>query len=162
TGPPRAYPAIGRIEGFRDAFTRNDIPVPELLIRAQSFSNEFAFTETTRLCSSPERPTAIVIGGMAMLAGAIRGLRSCGLRIGGDISLIAGSESDRAELASPPITAISWDFEALGRFCAETLVARMKHDDQGERKILILPTSVVLRSSCAPVTQQNYTASGLE
>lgn len=151
TGKPRAFPALGRIEGFLDSYRRAGIEPPQDLIRAESFSSEFGFTETSYLAGLQQRPTAIIAGGMGMLPGVLRGLKLAGLRVGTDISVIAGCDSDLAELSSPAITSISWDFAAAGRFCAETLMHRIRNGTRDAPKCLMLPTQLILRGSCGSV-----------
>ncbi|WP_114947816.1 LacI family DNA-binding transcriptional regulator [Microvirga calopogonii] len=148
TGKPRAYPGRGRIEGFRDAYRKAGLVPPEDLIRARSFSSEFGFTETSYLIDLPAPPTAIIAGGMAMLPGVLRALRLGGLRTGNDMSVIAGCDSDLAELAAPAITAISWDFAAAGRFCAEMLIQRIENASLDPPRCLTLPSMLILRESC--------------
>jgi LacI family transcriptional regulator len=148
TGRPRAYPARGRIEGFREAFRRAGLELPEDLIRARSFSSEFAFTETSYLMSLAARPTAIIAGGMAMLPGVLQSLRLSRLAIGADVAVIAGCDSDLAELAAPAITAISWDFAAAGRYCAEMLLQRIQGEAPEAPRCLTLPAMLILRDSC--------------
>lgn len=151
TGAPHAFPATGRIRGFHDAFEKRGLEVPEDLVRAVSFSSDFAFSETSYLCTSANRPTAFITGGMAMLPGVLRALKLADITVGRDVSVVAGCDSDLAELANPPITALSWDFVASGRYCAELLLRRISGSEQGGPRCLILPTTLVLRNSCAPL-----------
>ena len=69
--------------------------------------------------------------------------------MGNGISVVAGSDSDLAELHTPPITAIAWDLAAMGRHAATMLLERMRgiERDRG----LTVPTELIIRGSTRPV-----------
>jgi len=157
TGLPVTYPARARVEGYRKALGNAGLVPDESLIRLGSFRGEFAYAQTIALMRSQRRPTAIIAGGMAMLPEVLRGLRLSRLAVGNDVSVIAGCDSDLAELSEPAITAISWDFASVGRLWAETLIQRMSEHRLGQpyspRRSLTLPTNLLVRSSCKPITE---------
>ena len=125
-GDPAAYPSRSRIAGYRRVHAQRGVAVDEALIRDHALSNEIAFRETCALLSTADRPTALFVAAMDMLAGTLRALRSNGLQPGRDIDLVAGSDSDLAELGTPPISALSWDRAEMGRHAAEMLLDRIR------------------------------------
>jgi LacI family transcriptional regulator len=148
TGQATVFPARARVEGFLDAYAARSLEADIALIRTGAFTGDFAFTEVSRLLSMRQRPTALIMGGMSMLAGALRALKMAGLSHGQDMSIIAGGDSDLAELASPPITALSWDVGEFGRFCVTTLIERMQGRRDSAPMTMVLPTTLLLRGSC--------------
>lgn len=148
TGEPTSLPASGRIAGYRAAFAAAGLPPPARLIRTRSFSAGFGFEETMALLAEPLPPTAIIAGGMGMLAGVLRALRQAGRAVGREVSVI-GSESDLAELVTPGITAIDWDLRAMGRDAAGMLLDRIEQRVAGGPRHRMLPTRLILRGSCA-------------
>lgn len=155
TGSAKSYPATGRIEGYNEAFQKAGITPPEGLVRSKSFSGDFAFSETISLVNMEDRPTAIISGGMAMLSGVLRALKTSDLAPGKDISVIAGCDSDLAELYEPGITAVSWDFNEIGLKCAEILTERMSVDETyPESRKIVLPSILVLRRSCTTAPEK--------
>ncbi len=149
TGPIGVFPATERVEGYHDAYKQvGRTPDPDM-IRARSFSDEVSFIEVANLLSLPKPPTAIVIGGIAMLVGALRALRSHNLHVPQDISLIAAGDSDLMVLFDPPITTIRWSYAELGRISVRLLLDRIKDPKLPARRIT-LPTEFMIRDSCAP------------
>jgi LacI family transcriptional regulator len=121
------------------------VAVDEALIRDHALSNEIAFRETCALLSTADRPTALFVAAMDMLAGTLRALRSNGLQPGRDIDLVAGSDSDLAELGTPPISALSWDRAEMGRHAAEMLLDRIRDPQPRAPRCVRLPVSLVVR-----------------
>jgi LacI family transcriptional regulator len=86
-----------------------------------------------------------------MLGGCLRALRTMGLAVGDGISVVAGSDSDLAELHTPPVTAIAWDLAAMGRHAATMLLERMRGDEIEGGRGLTVPTELIIRGSSRPV-----------
>ena len=92
--------------------------------------------------------TALVAGNDAMALGALKGLREDGLRVPNDVSVIGFDDLPEAAFFEPPLSSVRGDFPALGRRCADLIVALMEGREPPEAAPL-LPTLSV-RSSTAP------------
>ena len=71
--------------------------------------------------------------------------------MGNGISVVAGSDSDLAELHTPPIAAIAWDLAAMGRHAATMLLERLRGDEIERGRGLTVPTELIIRGSTRPV-----------
>ncbi len=147
-GDPKAFPSRSRIEGFHEAHDEGGAAVEPGLLRERVLSHEDAFRETMALMSLPKRPSALFVAAMDMLGGALRALRALDIEIGRDIAVIAGSDSDLAELYSPAVTAITWDLAEMGRHAATMLLDRMQGNAPPTARALKLPAKLVIRQSC--------------
>ena len=148
-GDPAAYPSRSRIAGYRRAHARHGVEVLEHLIRDHALSNEIAFRETATLLSGDARPTALFVAAVDMLPGTLRAIRGSGLSPGRDVAIVAGSDSDLAELGSPPISALSWDRAEMGRHAAEMLLERIRDPRPRAARCVRLPVSLIVRGSTA-------------
>lgn len=147
-GDTKAYPSRSRVQGFRDAFlAQGAAPVPRLL-RDRVLTPEDAFRETMALMGLTEPPSAIFVAAMDMLGGCIRALRTLRREVGKDVSLVAGVDSELAELYAPPVTAIAWDLAEMGRHAAAMLLQRMAGEVTDAARCLTLPTRLIIRQSC--------------
>jgi LacI family transcriptional regulator len=149
TGNPSTRPARDRIAGFKEASAHLGKRAKESIIRTGGFSAEFGFREASSLLSLAQRPTAIIAGGMGMLAGVLQAIRARGLSIPGDISVIAGADSDLAALATPAVTAIRWSGTDEGRMAVQLLLNRLGNR-KGPVQRVMLSTELIPRASCAP------------
>lgn len=103
--------------------------------------------ETARILSLSDPPTAIIVGGNQLLAGALRAIRATGRHIGTDVSLITCDEIPLVEFHEPPIATVSRDNEAIGATAAQLLLERL---GGAPARRVVLPTTFVARESCAP------------
>jgi LacI family transcriptional regulator, galactose operon repressor len=150
TGRPSMRPARERIAGFKDALAQLGKQGKDGIIRTGGFSAEFGFREASSLLSSPNRPTAIIAGGMALLAGVLQAVRARGLSIPDDVSVIAGADSDLAALTTPAVTAIRWSGTDEGRMAVQLLLNRLGGNRDGPVQRVMLSTELIPRASCAP------------
>ena len=95
-------------------------------------------------------PTAIVAGGIDMLPGVLRALRARRFAIPSDISVVAASDSDLAQLSDPPISVEDWDYAEIGRIAAELVLERIRHGADGEPCCVLVPAEFIPRASCGP------------
>jgi LacI family transcriptional regulator len=148
TGHPSMRPSRERISGFESAMQA--VAQAQSIVRTGGFSSEFGFSETLKLLTSGDRPTAIIAGGMSMLGGVLQAIRSMGLSIPGDISVIAGADTELAALATPPVTAVRWSCVDEGRVAVQLLLSRLKGNRYGPVQRILLSTELVKRESTGP------------
>ena len=150
TGSESVRPAAERVLGYRDAFAQAGVELDPDLIRTRSFTTEFGYRETLVLLSRRPPPTAFIAGGIAMLPGVLRAVRERGLRVPDDVSVIGSCDSDLAELGTPPISVLRWDYVRLGRVAAELLLERLEGDRNGPPRRITVEAELIIRGSCAP------------
>ena len=148
TGNRSLLPAGNRMDGFERAMRAAGLPIRPNSIVTDSFEPKTAFKEAHALLAGPDRPTAILAGGINTLTGVLRATKMLGLSIPGDISVIGSSDSDLAELATPPITVVTWDSAEMGRAVAELVLKRINHPE-AEPQRLTFPSELLVRESCA-------------
>ncbi|MGY8708054.1 substrate-binding domain-containing protein [Bradyrhizobium sp. 18BD] len=146
-GDLKAFPSRSRLEGFREAHTVANVMPDSRLLRGNVLSNEDAYRATASLMSLADPPTALFVAAMDMLGGCLRALRTMNIAVGDGISVVAGSDSDLAELHTPPVTAIAWDLAAMGRHAATLLLERMRGDEIERARGLTVPTELIIRGS---------------
>lgn len=147
TGESAIYPARERVRGYREAFAAKGLEVDPSLIRATSFFGTEGFRHTSSVLAGPEQPTAIIAGGIDLLAGVLRAIRVRGLRIPEDISVVGVGDSELAELYSPPISVARWDQGEIGRSAARLLLSRIAKGPASPPERVLLPTEFVQRDS---------------
>jgi LacI family transcriptional regulator len=149
TGGQRTRAGRERLGGYVDAYkAARKMPLPEML-RLESLSSEYAFSETQALLSMKNPPTAIIAGGNLMLAGVLRATHMLNVRIPRDLSIICSGDTELAELATPPVTAVRWDLGAVGREAAKLLIGRLGGASVSPCARIEVPNEIVLRKSCA-------------
>ena len=100
-----------------------------------------------RLLDRPDRPTALVTGNNLATIGAMSGVRSLGMRIPADLSLVGFDDFEWADFFEPRLTLIAQPVAEIGQQAAFLLMERIA-DPDGARRTLRLKTSLVERESC--------------
>jgi len=142
-------PGHDRVKGYRDELEASGITINEKYIRAGSHLNDHGYQETISLMNATTPPTAIFAGGNQLYMGTISALKTLNLSIPDDVSLIGADEADFSALFSPAITIVNRDMENLGKKAAELLLARINKKIPDDFRKVVLPSEVILRSSCA-------------
>ena len=151
TGGNDIRPGRERLRGYRDAFDRHGVPVPEDLVRAQNLSVDFGFRAASALLQHDAPPTALIAAGNRILVGVLRAVQQAGTRVPEQLSLIGSDKTDLALLYPGPITLIDRDVDEIGRTAARLLLDRLERPrDKGAKRILV-PTRLILGGSCMPV-----------
>ncbi len=143
------HPARDSIAGFKKAHELADLSWDPELVVCNDFWESTAFENTKTLLLSDNPPTAIISGGTMMLPGVLRAVREIGLKVPEDISLIAGYDSELAQLVTPAITAIQKDFSIVGTLGGKLLLQRLDESLIGETRSILVPSSFIERDSCA-------------
>lgn len=148
TGGKKTRAGRERVGGFVDAYRAAHKVLPSDMLRIESLSSEYAFRETQSLMEMTQPPTAVIAGGNLMLAGVLRAAHMRGLVLPRDLSVICSGDTELAELATPPVTAIRWDLAAVGRGAADLLLGRFRGATISDGTRIELPYEIILRQSC--------------
>ena len=146
-------PGHERVRGYCDELEAAGIAIDQSLIRSGSHLTEHGLHETKSMMALSEPPTAIFAGGNHLYIGCLQAVRSLGLKIPEDISVVGADEAEFSALFTPPLTIVNRDMAQLGKKAAELLLSRIENTLSDEPRKLVIPSQVILRSSCASPSQ---------
>jgi LacI family transcriptional regulator len=107
------------------------------------------YDATMRLLSRRELPTAIGIGNLSQMFGALKALREAGAHVPRDVSLISFDEDACLEFLDVSITSVSMPLQQLGAAAVLALMGRI-NGLPGTDVMISDPLVLVERSSTAP------------
>ena len=151
TGAGHILPGRQRVAGFVNAHERRQIPLDRNFIRMGSLQADYGYRETFALLDLPKPPTSIVAAGNQLLEGVLAALKTRGVRIPYDLSVIGFDDTPLAALATPSITVVRRDMVATGHTAAGLLLDRLSGKKVDAPRRVVLATELVLRESTAPV-----------
>jgi LacI family transcriptional regulator len=141
--------AVDRLAGYRAALRTYHIPdLPELVQEGYFFQQD-GYAGATALLDLPEPPTAIFASNDVMAMGVMDAVRTHGLRVPEDISIIGFDDIPQASLIHPALTTINQPLEKMGRVATQKLLDLLKNPQNAADRIE-LPTQLVVRDSCCP------------
>ncbi len=146
TGPLQEDCVSERHAGYREALAAAGSVCDPALTVEGDWSATSGYAAMSAL---PADATAVVAQNDRMAVGLIRAARDRGLRVPEDLSVIGFDDMPLASYFDPPLTTMRQDTFAIGRTCAERLIALLGGAD-GECGPVRLLSELVVRASTAP------------
>ncbi len=140
----RIATAAERLAGYEAALAAAGVSFDAALVRLDVRTSEAAQQATENLFASDHPPTAIFAGRNVNAIGAARALRRLGLARA--VALVGFDDFPMSDLVEPAITVIRQDVAAVGHTAADLLLRRLDGDD-GPRRNVVLPTTLIARGS---------------
>lgn len=120
-----------------------------VLFQHEEHTEAGGYLSTQRLLARPRVPTAIGVGNLNQLFGAMKALREAGASVPGDVSLVSFDEDECLAYLDVPVTSVSMPLEQLGAAAVDALIERVEQGG-GEDVLVGDPLTLVHRSSTAP------------
>lgn len=149
-GPAGSTPGRERLEGFLTAMATAERRVLPAHVERSDFRASGGRRAMERLWAADPRPTAVFVANNLMTLGALQWLRTHGVRIPDEVSIVGFDDHAVAELLDPPLTVIDRPMEDQGATAMALLLDRLDGTAPGAARRVVLPTSLVVRGSSAP------------
>lgn len=141
-----------RLDGYLRAHAEYGVAVaPELISRAD-FRRASAETAANRLLDLPAPPTALFVYCGPMAVGAVKAIRTRGLKMPADLALIVFDDVDWSEAGDPPLSVVAQPAYEMGCRAADLLIRRLDQP-QAPAELVRLPTKFVHRGSCCHLNE---------
>ncbi len=145
-----------RIEGYREAFAKRGLTVPEGFIcyvqeEVEHFSMENGYLTTKKLLESGEDVTAIYAASDTLAIGACRAVLEAGKRIPEDISVAGYDGIELGEYYHPKLTTIKQPVEEMAKKTIRVLLDVIAGRE--EHRQIVLPAKLVVRESTAAIRE---------
>ncbi len=147
-GPDHVLSARARVSGYRKALRAARMAFDESLVQRGDFSVESGEKMMRVLLQQRPTPSAVFCANDEMAIGAIRSLKSAGLKVPEDVSVVGFDDQEFAQIYDPPLTTVH-----IPRFDVGYQAMMMLRDvvtPQHSARSTILPTRLVIRGTCAP------------
>ncbi|BDI28589.1 LacI family transcriptional regulator [Capsulimonas corticalis] len=141
-----------RVRGYRDALQNAGVAANENLIVAVSYQMQSLPQDVSRILALPaaERPTAIFFGNDELALAGIEQIRSLGLSVPDDISVVGFDDITAAATANPPLTTVRQPLGAFGTASIGTLLDHLDCAERAPANLDILPAELIVRQSTGP------------
>ncbi|QGK70063.1 LacI family DNA-binding transcriptional regulator [Allosaccharopolyspora coralli] len=137
-----------RSRGYRQALAERGLEVDEHLEAHDRFGVDGGARAMGWLLSGRELPTAVAVECDEMAFGALRTLRSAGLRVPEDVSVIGFDDQDMAEVFG--LTTVRQPVPEQGNQAALLVLDALETADGRSPSQVTMPTELVIRASTAP------------
>ncbi|MEM8587187.1 MAG: LacI family DNA-binding transcriptional regulator [Pseudomonadota bacterium] len=149
TAPTAIRPGRERVRGYREAMGAAGLGPDDNLIRCDMQTTEYGYQQALELLALTPRPTAILAGGNEILYGAVRAVRTLGLSIPDDLSLVGADDRLLSDLLDPAVTIIERDMREIGRTLGAMLARRLEGPSEAPPRHVTLTSEILMRDSIA-------------
>ena len=149
TAPSRNEAAPARLDGARDALRAAGLDPAALVVALGDGHVSGGAAATERLLDADRGLTAIFAYNDLTAIGAIRALRGRGLGVPRDVSVVGFDDVALAAFADPPLTTVSQQTAAMGRWAVARLLDRLD-GRPAVPETVVLPVHLEVRASTAP------------
>ena len=135
-----------RLRGYREALMKAGIALDQSLVVLEADTGRTSGELTVQLLESADPPTAIFSSNARCSLGIVPALQSLDRS---DVGLISFGDFPLAGSLRPPLTVVDQDPSRLGQVAATRLFERLDRPDRRLKRQIVLPVTLVLRSSCS-------------
>lgn len=147
-GPPSLNISTKRLNGYKAALRKNNIPLDEEIVIAYNLDLDKIRIYVNHLLNLPEPPDAIFCVNDPAAIETIRTIKSRGLRIPEDIAVVGFSNDYASGLMEPALTTVAQPVKEMGVVAAQLLLDQIKSDPcEWKPLIKVLKTELIVRRS---------------
>jgi DNA-binding LacI/PurR family transcriptional regulator len=146
-GPESLDTARRRRRGFIRAVRQAGLDVA---VEAADFEESAGYAAMRALLGAPSPPTAVFVSNINQAVGAMAGVRSVGLRVPDDVSMVGYDDDAVGEYLEAPLTAIAMPLYELGSTAVDALIDQIEGAQPVNLTVRTPPRLVVRGSTAAP------------
>jgi LacI family transcriptional regulator len=138
--------ALDRLDGYESGLRIHHIPKDPSLIYEGTFFQPDGYAGACTLMDIEDPPTAIFASNDVMAMGAMDAVRSRGLRVPEDVSVLGFDDIPQSASVRPALTTVRQPLEQMGRVATQMLLDLLKNAEK-EISRIELPTELIVRGS---------------
>lgn len=152
TGPGYMMCSRARLDGYTTALKEHGIATDPALITEGEFTTSGGYAQAMELLGNPDtRPTAIFAGSDLQAMGVYEAARQYGLSIPDDLSVVGFDDIQTSAFLGPALTTVRQPLREMAGAAARLII---DYDGGASpRRHIVMPTSLVIRSSTRTLTR---------
>lgn len=150
-GRPDVSTARLRHTGYAEALKLNDIPFDPSLVAHIGYTATEDSSAVAMFLSLPDPPTALFAANNFLAVSAIRALRSLGVRVPDDMSVVCFDDFGAAATLDPFLTVARQPAYQFGSLGMQLLIDRIRGAAGDEPRRIVLPSELIVRRSSTPL-----------
>ena len=148
--------ARDRRRGYQDALAAAGIPFEPQLLFETTVDVAGGYQAMQAFLGLGQRPTAVFATNNLTAVGAVKAIREHGLAVPDDIALVAFDDIEHVAILWPFLTVMPQAPETFGAIAAQLLMERINGRSSEQRRVVIIPSDVIVRESCGARLAAHY------
>ncbi len=145
TGVREMRSATDRLAGYRRGLKQVGLPVDERLVVDSDYTEEGGERAMGELLGRPVPIDAVIAASDLSAVGALRALRTAGVRVPRDVAMIGFGDDPDSARHRPPLTTVAQPSVEMGRKLATLMVDAI--EGRPGRQRVLMPTQLVVRAT---------------
>jgi LacI family transcriptional regulator len=150
SGPQGVSTADDRVAGFQKAMTESRLLYDGLVLYG-TYTLTSGYEMAKRVLSLSPQATALFAANNFIAIGALKALRDSGLKVPGDISVVAFDDLPQTWIVEPFLTVAAQPPYEMGCKATQLLLNRIRGEAPSECQEILLPIELIVRHSNGPV-----------
>jgi LacI family transcriptional regulator len=146
-GPGDYLTAKERTEGYSAALEETNISTAPHLVVEGDYTAQGGETAMRKLLELDERPTAVFAANDLMAIGAMKAIKSAGLKVPDDVAVAGFDDIPFAELHAPALTTVVQPTVRMGALAVRMLMERLQGKVSHDTREMILQPTLAIRES---------------
>lgn len=151
TGDLVSQAAALRLEGYKHALKKHNIPLCQEYIFKTDYSRGQARQAVEKLIQMPERPTAVFVASDSMALEVMAVVKEQGKEVPRDLSIVGFDDNPSSLYGPVALTTIRQPLIRMAEESVKELSRLMDSKNKTQINKIVLPTELVIRDSCQPV-----------
>lgn len=153
-GQDYLYISNKRLNGYKDALARFNIPLSEDLVVHCSDFRKDPIEAARHLMKGEEKPDAFFCMNDPIAILLIQALKEWNVRIPEEVSIIGFTNEPSSELIQPSLSTVAQPSHEMGKVAAELFLQQIESKDQFTPVTKMLPTDLIIRNSTRQMISQ--------
>ncbi len=151
TGDLITQAAVQRLEGYKKALKKHNIPLNENYIFKTDYSRGRARQAAEKLIKMVDAPTAVFVASDAMALEVIAVAKESGKEVPRDLSVIGFDDNPSGLYGPVSLTTVRQPLVKMAQESVKELSILMNSKTKTAAKKILLPAELVIRESCLPL-----------
>lgn len=139
-----------RLEGYKAALAKFNLPFDEGLVINSSLSEQGGMEAAQQILSMSEKPDGIFADNDTSAVACMKHLTLAGLRIPQDIAVVGFNNDPISNVIEPNLTTINYPGREMGEVAAATLTNKLDHPASPTLDTIVLRHELIVRASSLP------------
>lgn len=157
---PSGATSSERLVGYRQALESAGIAFDPSLVVVSEAGQEAGYLAMQQLLALSAPPTAVFTHNDVLALGAMHAIRTAGLSIPEDISVVGYDDTAGSAYLNPPLTTVNYPKAEMGYQAAYGILQLARDGGDVPAQTITLPTELVVRSSTAPLDHSSGSSFG--
>jgi DNA-binding LacI/PurR family transcriptional regulator len=151
-GPSNMLISNQRVEGFKLALKKHNLPFYPQYVSHGDFSHEYSMLQTFNLINLPNPPDGILVVSDRIAFSTLHALKQKGVKVPDEIAVVSFNNEPFCNYFTPSVSSVNQPIQEIGRESVKLLLKQIESENPVAETVM-LETQLVIRESSMRIYQ---------